>query len=161
MYHIIGADNQSHGPVDEATLLDWIIQGRANGQTQTRKEGDSEWKALSAFPEFAAALNNAPPPLAAAPEGDATGGLIPYKNKHALIGYYMSIGGLLLMCVPLLGLAYGIAVIYCGIKGRKNAIEHPEVKGSVHAWIAIVGGVIESIVAVFSTISLIMALLNG
>ena len=161
MYHIIGADNQTHGPVDEATLQEWVIQGRANGQTQTRLEGDTEWKALSAFPEFVAVLNNAPPPPAAAPTGDATGGLIPYKNKHALIGYYMSIGGLLLMCVPLLGLAYGIAVIYCGIKGRKDAIEHPEVKGSVHAWIAIVGGVIETLVGVLSTISLIMALLDA
>ena len=60
--------------------------------------------------------------------GDATGGLIPYKNKHALVGYYMSIGGLLLMCVPVLGLGYGIAVLYCGIKGRKTPKSIPKSK---------------------------------
>lgn len=126
MYYIVGSDNQSHGPVDESTLKEWIAQGRAIAQTQACREGNSEWKSLSSFPEFAAALENSPP----TPDygGDATGGLIPYKNKHALVGYYMSIGGLLLMCIPVLGLGYGIAVLYCGIKGRKNAKEHPEVK---------------------------------
>ena len=104
-------------------------------------------------------IENAPPPSDSG--GDATGGLIPYKNKHALVGYYMSIGGLLLMCVPVLGLGYGIAVLYCGIKGRKNAKEHPEVKGSVHAWIAIIGGVVEILVGAFMTFMLIVSLLEN
>ena len=110
-------------------------------------------KALSLFPEFATALENAPPPPDSG--GDATGGLIPYKNKHALVGYYMSIVGLLLMCVPVIGLGYGIAVMYCGIKGRKNAQENPEVKGSVHAWIAIIGGAVETLVAVGTSVAFI------
>ena len=62
MYYTVGSDNQSHGPVDESTLKEWIAQGRAIAQTQTRKEEDSEWKALSLFPAFATALENAPPP---------------------------------------------------------------------------------------------------
>lgn len=159
MYYIVGSDNQSHGPVDESTLKEWIAQGRAIAQTQACKEGNSEWKALSLFPEFATALENSPPPPDSG--GDATGGLIPYKNKHALVGYYMSIGGLLLMCIPVLGLGYGIAVLYCGIKGRKNAKEHPEVKGSVHAWIAIIGGVAEILVGAFTTFMLIISLLES
>ena len=56
MYYIVGSDNQSHGPVDESTLKEWIAQGRAIAQTQACKEGNSEWKALSLFPEFATAL---------------------------------------------------------------------------------------------------------
>ena len=58
MYYTVGSDNQSHGPVDESTLKEWIAQGRAIAQTQTRKEEDSEWKALSLFPEFATALED-------------------------------------------------------------------------------------------------------
>ena len=159
MYHIQGADNQTRGPVDENTIRQWIREGRANGTSMAVKEGDAEWRQLAYFPEFATDLSQAPPP--APPQGDATGGLIPYKNKHALIGYYMSIGGLLLMCVPVLGLGYGIAVLYCGIKGRKNAQEHPEVKGSVHAWIAIIGGVVEILVGAFMTFGLIVSLLDS
>ena len=49
MYYIVGSDNQSHGPVDESTLKEWIGQGRAIAQTQACKEGNSEWKALSLF----------------------------------------------------------------------------------------------------------------
>ena len=102
-------------------------------------------------------IENAPPPSDSG--GDATGGLIPYKKKHALVGYYMSIAALLLMCVPVIGLGYGIAVMYCGIKGRKNAQENPAVKGSVHAWIAIIGGAVETLVAVGTTVTFIGAVL--
>tara|TARA_B100001029_G_C14973075_1_gene401435 strand:- start:217 stop:582 length:366 start_codon:yes stop_codon:yes gene_type:complete len=90
------------------------------------------------------------------PEGDATGGIIPYKNKHALIGYYMSVGGLIMMCVPGVGLIYSIAVVVLGFKGLKNAKEHPEVKGQVHCWVAIIGGALETLVA----LGIILAMLG-
>ena len=60
MHCIVGSDNQSHSPVDESTLKERIAQGRAIAQTQACREGNSEWKALSLFPEFATALENAP-----------------------------------------------------------------------------------------------------
>ena len=62
--------------MDEPTLKEWIAQGRAIAQTQARKEEDSEWKALSLFPEFATALENAPSPPVSG--WDASGVLIPY-----------------------------------------------------------------------------------
>ena len=151
MYHIQGADNQTRGPVDENTIRHWIAEGRANGMSMAIRQGDPEWQQLARFPEFATALSQAPPPAPPA-QGDATGGLIPYKNIPALVGYYMSILGLLLMCVPFLGVLYGIGVMVLGIFGIKKANAQPEVKGKIHAWIAIVGGLVELVVGVIVTI---------
>ena len=150
---------KKHGPVDEAKIREWIAEGRANGQSMTCRVGDSQWRPLSEFSEFG---SSAPPPLAAPGkgEGDATGGLIPYKNKHALIGYYMSVGGLIMMCIPILGLIYTISVVVMGVKGLKNAKANPQVKGQVHSWIAIIGGSLETIVAVFPIIGMIGAILG-
>lgn len=69
-------------------------------------------------------------------EGDATGGLIPYKNPHALIAYYLGIVSLL----PLIGLPFGIASIILGVMGLKKRKQNPIIKGSAHAWIGIVFG---------------------
>ena len=89
MYHIIGGDDQKHGPVDEAKIREWIAEGRANAQSKACKVGESQWRQLLEFTEFASEFKaSAPvaPPLAAPhqEQGDATGGIIPYKNKHAL-----------------------------------------------------------------------------
>lgn len=62
MYKIIGADQQTYGPVPAETVREWIATRRANGSTQIQAEGDSEWKPLSAFAEFRDALAAAPPP---------------------------------------------------------------------------------------------------
>ena len=61
MYKIVGADQKEYGPVTEEQLRQWIAEGRANAQTLV-KFGDGPWKALSTFPEFAAALGTLPPP---------------------------------------------------------------------------------------------------
>ena len=68
--------------------------------------------------------------------GDATGGVIPYKNPHALIAYYLGI----IACIPLIGLPFGIASLILGIMGLVNRKKNPAIKGSVHAWIGILGG---------------------
>jgi hypothetical protein len=61
-------------------------------------------------------------------------GLIPYKNVHALVGYYLGIFSL----IPCLGLLPAIPAMILGIIGLKNAKQHPEVKGRGHAITAIV-----------------------
>ncbi len=74
-----------------------------------------------------------PPAL---PEGDATGGLIPYKNTPALAGYYLGVFSL----APCVGVPLGIAAIVCGVLGLKKRKREPHVKGSVHAIVGIVLG---------------------
>jgi hypothetical protein len=159
MYYIVGSDNQTHGPINVDTLNQWIAQGRANGQTMTRAEGSQEWKPLENYPEFGDALVRTPP-VSGQEQGDATGGLIPYKNKHALIGYYMAFGGLLVGCIPAVGALYSIATIWMGVKGLKNVKANPVVKGTAHAWIAIILGAVELIAGIISTVLTVIAILE-
>ena len=69
-------------------------------------------------------------------DGDATGGLIPYKNGMALAGYYCGVVGLL----PVLGLVLGILAIVFGILGLKHKSRHPAHGGTAHAIVGIVLG---------------------
>jgi type II secretory pathway pseudopilin PulG len=68
-YTLIGGDQKQYGPVTEEQLRQWILDGRLNPQSQVKAESDAEWRPLSAFPEFAAALatrstaRGTPPPL--------------------------------------------------------------------------------------------------
>lgn len=76
MYKIIGADQKEYGPVTADQIRQWIAEGRANAQTMVRREGETEWKPLSGYPEFAPSLGAAPAPAApppfAQPPGDHT-----------------------------------------------------------------------------------------
>ena len=56
-------------------------------------------------------------------DGDATGGLIPYKNPKALIAYYLGIGSLLIF--PL-----GFVSIVLGFMGLADRKRNPVIKGS-------------------------------
>jgi hypothetical protein len=67
MYSIIGADHKEYGPVSREDVAQWIAEGRADGQTYARVQPDGEWKPLSAFAEFAAALAASPSRSAASP----------------------------------------------------------------------------------------------
>lgn len=60
MYKIIGGDGQEYGPVSEADLCKWIAEGRLNGQSMAKAEGEAGFRPLSTFPEFAGALGTAP-----------------------------------------------------------------------------------------------------
>jgi len=63
-------------------------------------------------------------------------GIVPGRNPPALIAYYLGVFSI----IPLLGFLLGIAALILGLRGRKIAIEKPEVKGTAHAWIGILLG---------------------
>src|SRR5258706_6235010 len=90
MFKILGADGCQYGPVSADKIRDWIAEGRAGAQTMTQREGETDWKPLSSFPEFAAALA-AKTPAQAPPRLDAV-------NADALAkeiltrGYSLEIG---------------------------------------------------------------------
>ncbi len=89
-------------------------------------------------------MSETPPPLPAGqssvPEvqGDATGGVIPYKNPQALTAYYLGIFAL----IPVIGFFLGIASVVLGILGLRYRKANPQVRGSVHAWIGIILGAV-------------------
>lgn len=74
-------------------------------------------------------------------DGDATGGLIPYKNGMALAGYYCGVVGL----IPVLGLILGILAIIFGIVGLRHKSRHPAHGGTAHAIVGIVLGSLAAI----------------
>ena len=70
------------------------------------------------------------------PQGDATGGLIPYKNGPALTSYYLGIFSI----IPFLGLLLALVEVPLGIAGIKKYKKQPVVRGVVHAWVGIIAG---------------------
>jgi hypothetical protein len=78
-------------------------------------------------------------------QGDDTGGVIPYKNPHALAAYYIGILTILCCVTPL---PLGLLPLYLGVVGLKKRRENPIIKGSVHAWIGIVLGGLSALCSV-------------
>jgi uncharacterized protein YqgC (DUF456 family) len=75
----------------------------------------------------------------ASPPSKKEGGhLIPYRNPMALIGYYLAV----LSLVPGLGLLTGPIAIILGFLGYATYRREPDRHGQVHAVIAIVLGLI-------------------
>ena len=90
-------------------------------------------------------------------EGDSTGGIIPYKNPHALIAYYLGLFSLF----PVLGVFLAIPAFILGIIGLKKRKQNPAIKGSVHAWIGIVMGFIFTIIWGLSLVAIIVGMAAG
>lgn len=67
------------------------------------------------------------------PEGDVTGGVIPYKNIPALAAYYLG----LFSSLPILGILLGLVAVPLGVMGLKKKRAEPHVRGTLHAWVGI------------------------
>jgi hypothetical protein len=98
------------------------------------------------------------PPMVQQPippmKGDATGGVIPYKNPAALLAYYAGVFSVL----PFFPI--GLAALVLGIYGLRNRAREPAIRGSVHAWIGIVVGGIFGTLWLVVTIVLIVVKLR-
>jgi hypothetical protein len=81
MFTIIGADGKEYGPVSADKLREWIAAGRANAQTQCKREGESAWSTLGSLSEFAGAFSAPPPAAAAAASG--TPALVMIENADS------------------------------------------------------------------------------
>ena len=92
----------------------------------------------------------------AAEQGDATSGIIPYKNPHALIAYYCAIFSL----IPIIGIVVGIPGIVLGIVGLRKRRANPVIRGVVHAWIGIVLGGLTSLLWGFLIGTMLVAMLS-
>jgi hypothetical protein len=65
MYKIIGADGREYGPITADQLRQWIAEGRAGAQTKALAEGETQWKPLTEYLEFAPLFASIAPPLPA------------------------------------------------------------------------------------------------
>ncbi|MGA3283962.1 MAG: DUF4190 domain-containing protein [Verrucomicrobiota bacterium] len=119
-YTLIGVDQKQYGPVTEAQLRQWILDGRLNPRSQVKAESDAEWRPLSAFPEFAATLaaksaaSGAPPPLpsAAPPIPAKTSGLAVTSLVLGILGLFTC--GI----TALFGLILGVMAMVKAKQGR-------------------------------------------
>ena len=135
-YTADGANVQ--GPIALDQLANLFSQGSLPTTTQLCAEGTQTWQLIATVlpPSGAPPPPQAPPPVPQT--GDATGGLIPYKNPQALIAYYIGIFSL----IPAIGFFLAIAAIILGILGLKKRKLNPIIKGAAHAWIGIILGAI-------------------
>ncbi len=94
----------------------------------------------------------APPDLSQEDDGIVSA-VIPYRNTPALIGYYLGVFGL----IPCLGLPLSIAAIPLGIAGIRRYRRDRRVKGIVHAWVALVLGVLATVLWTAAIILMVRA----
>ncbi len=85
-------------------------------------------------------------------KSDPTGGLIPYKNPYALVGYYLSIFSM----IPFVGIPLGVAGIICGIVGVRRRNRNPIMRGTAHAWFAILFSALVILIQVAAIVSLVL-----
>ena len=109
MYKIRGGDGKEYGPVSADTLRDWVNQGRASGQTFVLADGTTEWKTLSARPEFAA-LFAAPLPGMTGAAGSVPAGP-PQTSSLAIWSLVLGISSFLCGVTAIPGLILGIIAL--------------------------------------------------
>jgi hypothetical protein len=155
-YTIIGGDQKPYSSVTADDIRRWIADGRLNGQSLAREENDTEWRPLSAFPEFADVLatGSAPPPPFGSPEAvvseghDAALQLV----KGPAIGLKVTaIVGLVLVG---LGLVYNVLVL-SGVQIGMQQINDPQMQklfntlgGGLGIVQDIIGGIVGVIVLI-------------
>ena len=130
MYKIIGGDGNEYGPVSAEQLHQWIAEGRANNQTRVQREGETEWKPLAAFLEFADTLASqaraqseaaatTPPPFSS---GTVAGGASPLAEGD----YQLDLGGCISQGWELMkknfGTLFGGFIVYILIAGGIGAL---------------------------------------
>lgn len=146
MYKIIGADQKQYGPVSADEMRKWIAEGRVNTQTLIQAEGQTDWRVLSTYPEFASAP---PPPPSGVPFGvNAPFGAMPeVKIPNYLV---QSILVTLCCCLP-----FGVvAIIYAAQVSTKQ--QAGDIAGAMLAsqnakkwcWVALAVGLVTSLIGV-------------
>jgi hypothetical protein len=125
MYKIIGADQKQYGPVSADELRQWIAEGRVNAQTLIQAEGQTDWRPLSSFPEFASTAQPLPSgtPLTTAPASTAQSLVNGPGIALMIVGIIYALGALL----GIVGaLVWGSAAFAAGTKGPMRDLP-PEV----------------------------------
>lgn len=139
MYKIIGSDQKIYGPVTAELVRQWLAEGRLSPATLVQAEGSAEWKALSAFPEFAPPP---PPPGAAAPAPQAVlppqppraVAMMPESNSAATWGFIFGLLSIIPCCCC--GFVFAIAGVILSSVGLTRANRLPQEEGKT---LAIVG----------------------
>ena len=145
------SNGQQHGPIPWETLRVWVQQNRVPADAVLVCQSTQQQRTVASFPDL----------MQLPRSDDSTATIIPYRNMPALVGYYLAVFSMT-ACIPVLGIigvGLGIAAVVLGIKGLRNVSANPAAKGTVHAWIAIVGGVIFTLIGLAINGAMVASLL--
>jgi len=124
-YTFIGGDQKQYGPVTAEQLRQWILDGRLNAQSQVKAESDAEWRALSAFPEFAEVL--ATRPAAGAPHPLPSGTPPPLPpvpaNSNRLVITSLILAGVVVSAIFLILISIFAAMLLPALAAAKQKAE--------------------------------------
>jgi hypothetical protein len=149
MYRIIGADRREYGPVTADQLRQWVVEGRANAQTQTFVAGATEWKPLGTLPEFASHFAAGNPPVIGLPAPDFSRSPFPKTNSFATAGLIFGILSLTCCC----GCPFNLLGLVFSLIGLSQINRHPELyEGRGMA----VAGLILSVLSFFLGFALVL-----
>ncbi len=144
-YKVRLTNGTEYGPSGMDVLVQWARQGRIPSDAVLIPSDGGPTRAVVDEPALAAIVQ-APPTLSTgvAPAADDApmSGIIPYRNPAALIGYYLAVFSL----IPILGILLGIPAFVLGIVGLRKRLKNPRLKGLAHAWIAIIGGALTTLI---------------
>jgi hypothetical protein len=125
MYKILGTDQKEYGPASADQVRQWIADGRTTPQTRAQAVGSSEWKSLSEFPEFAAALAA----KAAAPVPQSVGpGSPPSITSNSPRASGLAVASLVLGIMSFVGCSIltGIPAIIAGHIAHNRSRKEPQ-----------------------------------
>jgi hypothetical protein len=97
-YRVVGHDQQVYGPVSAEQLHQWQAEGRVNFSTYILPEGATEWRPLSALPEF-----GTPPTMQMPPAP-----IVKQTNDLAVAGLVCGVLSNVCVCVGALSAILGI-----------------------------------------------------
>jgi len=141
MYHIVGADGKTYGPVTQDQLRGWIAEQRANAQTYVLVDG--AWKPLGTLPEF---VDLAGP---IRPVGHVSQ---PLTNPLATAGMIFGILSVTLLCCCY-GFPFNLLGLIFSLLGLMRTHRHPDrCPGRGRA----IAGLVLSIVSLVIMIALIL-----
>src|SRR6516225_12048902 len=64
MYRVLGGDRKEYGPVSVEEVRRWLAEGRLNGQSLVKPDGEADWRVLSSFSEITQTeMPGGPPPV--------------------------------------------------------------------------------------------------
>jgi hypothetical protein len=162
-YTIIGGDKQEYGPVTAEDIRQWIVEGRLDRNSLARSENDTEWRSLSAFPEFGVFFQtrpHSPPPLGAPSDHDRETALAAVKTP-ALCLIFSSILNIILTVLTLIQaiispvdidkqMAQATSFLQSlGLQVPKSTLNDPQMQSMMHmaGWATIVGQILGLVVS--------------
>ncbi|MFA6045800.1 MAG: hypothetical protein WC718_12525 [Phycisphaerales bacterium] len=136
------SDGRRFAASSTEALVQWAREGRIPADAMIEEAGIPPIVAAQ-HPALKGVLTPpmSPPQFQPSAGDEMVATVIPYRNKAALVGYYVSIGSL----IPGLGLLLGPAAMVLGVMGIKRVRAEPKVRGTAHAIVALVLGSITTL----------------